>query len=364
LTSFNLLCYQLPPVSPHDAHPIGITSIACTIGRGKSWLVGRRKMGAVFTAEEIMDITEARIAVGMMHEDLGEICTDTRHLKEGQWFIALPGQQFDGHDFLGEAFSCGAIGCIVEERTSYPIASTSFPLLAVPDTEEALKKLARNWRKRLNPRIAMVPFDDSLEILVDFLRDDFTKRFDAGFVPVMSAGMIEIFNGLLSMPDDTKALLIEYRLRSLEELENVGNAVIPTVVLLTNESIESFRLQLSDKDLASIPFAMMPTLKLNHGLVMLDAAFDEQVLSSIDQHFLRNILLFGRSASFAAEEGSDGSEFLKAAAKDDSKLIPLIGRAKKYAEQNAETADHVHLTQLAAVVMQMMGVELDAAPTS
>jgi hypothetical protein len=322
------------------------------------------QMGAVFTAEEIMDITEARIAVGMMHEDLGEICTDTRQLKEGQWFLALPGQQFDGHDFLGEAFSCGAIGCIVEERSSYPIAATSFPLLAVPDTEEALKKLARNWRKRLNPRIALVPFDDSLEVLVDLLRDEFTKRFDTGFVPVMSAGMVEIFNGLLSMPDDTRALLIEYRLRTLPELENVGNAVIPTVVLLTNESIESFRLQLSDADLASIPFAIMPTLKLNHGLVMLDAAFSDQVLSGIDQHFLRNILLFGASASHAASDDSDGSAFLKAAAVDDSKLVPVLNKAIKYAEQNAETAEHTHLTQLAAVVMQMMGVELDAAPKS
>lgn len=321
-------------------------------------------MGAVFNAEEIMDITEARIAVGMMHEDLGEICTDTRQLKEGQWFLALPGQQFDGHDFLGEAFSCGAIGCIVEERSSYPIAATSFPLLAVPDTEEALKKLARNWRKRLNPRIALVPFDDSLEVLVDLLRDEFTKRFDTGFVPVMSAGMVEIFNGLLSMPDDTRALLIEYRLRTLPELENVGNAVIPTVVLLTNESIESFRLQLSDADLASIPFAIMPTLKLNHGLVILDAAFSDQVLSGIDQHFLRNILLFGTSASHAASDDSDGSAFLKAAAVDDSKLVSVLDKAIKYGEQNAETAEHTHLTQLAAVVMQMMGVELDAAPKS
>jgi UDP-N-acetylmuramoyl-tripeptide--D-alanyl-D-alanine ligase len=321
-------------------------------------------MAAVFTAEEIMDITEARLAVGMMHEDLGEICTDTRELKEGQWFIALPGLQFDGHDFLGEAFSSGAIGCIVEERTSYPIASTSFPLLAVPSTEEALKKLARNWRRRLNPRIAMVPFDDSLEILVDFLGGDFTERFDTAFVPVRGAGMIEIFNGLLAMPDETKALLIEYRLRSLEELENVGDAVIPTVVLVTNESIESFRLQLTDKDLASIPFSILPTLRLNHGLVLLDAAFDEQILCAVDQNFLRNILLFGRSASFAADENSDGSEFLVAAAKDDSKLLPVIGRAKKYAEQNAGTIDQFHLNQLAAVVMQMMGVEMDAEPTS
>jgi hypothetical protein len=79
---------------------------------------------------------------------------------------------------------------------------------------------------------------------------------------------------------------------------------------------------------------------------------------------LRNILLFGASASHAASDDSDGSAFLKAAAVDDSKLVPVLNKAIKYAEQNAETAEHTHLTQLAAVVMQMMGVELDAAPKS
>jgi hypothetical protein len=318
-------------------------------------------MGAVFTAEEIMDITEARIAVGMMHEDLGEICTDTRQLKEGQWFLALRGQQFDGHDFLGEAFSCGAIGCIVEERTNYPIASTSFPLLAVPDTEEALKKLARNWRKRLNPRIALVPFDDSLEALIDILRDELTDRFENAFIPILSAGMVEIFNGLLSMPDDTRVLIIEYRLQSLQEFESVGNAVIPTVVVLTNESVESFRLQLSDADLASLPFAIMPTLKLNHGLVLLDAAFSSQILSAVDQTFLRNILMFGATASDEATGDEDGSAFFKAAALDDSKLVPVLNRAVAYADRYATTSESTYVTQLAAVVLQMMGVEIGAA---
>ena len=83
-------------------------------------------MGALFNAEEIVDITEARIAVGMMHEDVGEICTDTRRLQEGQWFLALGGQEFDGHDFLGEAFSMGAIGCIVEERNKLPDCRDEF----------------------------------------------------------------------------------------------------------------------------------------------------------------------------------------------------------------------------------------------
>jgi hypothetical protein len=133
------------------------------------------------------------------------------------------------------------------------------------------------------------------------------------------------------------------------------------VVVLTNESVESFRLQLSDADLASLPFAIMPTLKLNHGLVLLDAAFSSQILSAVDQTFLRNILMFGATASDEATGDEDGSAFFKAAALDDSKLVPVLNRAVAYADRYATTSESTYVTQLAAVVLQMMGVEIGAA---
>ncbi|MGH9552120.1 MAG: Mur ligase domain-containing protein, partial [Terriglobales bacterium] len=113
-------------------------------------------MTAQFTGEEIIELTGGRLAMGMMPDEAGTICWDTRALQEGAWFIALPGKRFDGHDFLGDAFSSGALGCIVEERGSYPIASTSFPLIAVEHTYDAFQQLARNWRRRLNPRVIAV----------------------------------------------------------------------------------------------------------------------------------------------------------------------------------------------------------------
>jgi hypothetical protein len=96
------------------------------------------------------------MAVGMLPDEAGPIAVDTRESLEGAWFLALPGRTYDGHDFLGDAFSGGALGCIVVDRPSYPIASTSFPLLAVDDTEEALGILARNWRRRTLKKLCLV----------------------------------------------------------------------------------------------------------------------------------------------------------------------------------------------------------------
>jgi UDP-N-acetylmuramoyl-tripeptide--D-alanyl-D-alanine ligase len=96
----------------------------------------------LFSAEEIIEITQGRLACGLMPDEAGSICTDTRIIQEGQWFLALCGKFFDGHDFIGDAFAGGAIGCIVEARANYPIGNQSFPLIAVDDTAAALIELS------------------------------------------------------------------------------------------------------------------------------------------------------------------------------------------------------------------------------
>ena len=313
-------------------------------------------MGALYTAEEIMEIIEARLAVGMMHDDVGEICTDTRVLQEGQWFLALRGHEFDGHDFLGEAFSSGAIGCIVEERANYPIASTSFPLLAVPDTADALCTLARNWRKRINPRVALLPADESLEALGTVLNEEFASHFKDRFLFIKKASCLDVFQQVLDMPDDTRAMLIQYQLNLVDEAESLGRAVLPNVVVLTEESVRAFRLQLTDTGMAALPFALMPTLKLSHGLLIVDSAFQDQLFVNVDEAFLRNVLLFGSSLTEADFADGRPVEFLRAAGPDD-KIASMLERAKAHAKASGVSEDYVDLTELAAIVMMMVGVD-------
>lgn len=44
------------------------------------------------------------------------ITTDTRTVKPGEVFVALRGEQFDGHQFVTTAFEKGAIAAIVDQR--------------------------------------------------------------------------------------------------------------------------------------------------------------------------------------------------------------------------------------------------------
>ncbi|MCK5844238.1 MAG: UDP-N-acetylmuramoyl-tripeptide--D-alanyl-D-alanine ligase, partial [Victivallales bacterium] len=80
------------------------------------------------------------------------ISHDTRTLKEGDVYIAIKGERFDGHDFVEQAIGKGAAGLIVER--DFPAfaeamagkPSIEIPQLIVPDTMAALWQLAAGAR--------------------------------------------------------------------------------------------------------------------------------------------------------------------------------------------------------------------------
>ena len=74
------------------------------------------------------------------------IQTDTRIIKPGEIFLALRGENFDGHDFVSTAIAQGAIAAIVD----YDHKNSGLPVLQVKNTLVAYQQLARWWRDRLN----------------------------------------------------------------------------------------------------------------------------------------------------------------------------------------------------------------------
>jgi UDP-N-acetylmuramoyl-tripeptide--D-alanyl-D-alanine ligase len=71
--------------------------------------------------------------------------TDSRTIRPGDCFFAIAGQNFDGHDYVGEVFRKGA-ACAVVSRAINDEPVTG-PVLRVPDTIRALGNLAREYRR-------------------------------------------------------------------------------------------------------------------------------------------------------------------------------------------------------------------------
>ncbi|NET09681.1 MAG: UDP-N-acetylmuramoyl-tripeptide--D-alanyl-D-alanine ligase [Symploca sp. SIO2B6] len=83
------------------------------------------------------------------------VSTDSRTLKQGELFVALQGETFDGHGFLHKAEANGAIAAIVH-KIPLNLEALSIPVLQVEDTLVAYQRIGHWWRHQFQiPIIAI-----------------------------------------------------------------------------------------------------------------------------------------------------------------------------------------------------------------
>jgi UDP-N-acetylmuramoyl-tripeptide--D-alanyl-D-alanine ligase len=86
--------------------------------------------------------------------EITAVCTDTRRMEPGSLFVALSGENFNGHEFLPDAAKGGAIAAIIEEAPSHDLPNLH--LIGVKSTRQALGKLATHVRKQMRSKVIAV----------------------------------------------------------------------------------------------------------------------------------------------------------------------------------------------------------------
>jgi alanine racemase len=113
---------------------------------------------------------------------IDRICTDSRGAAPGALFVALKGQQTDGHRFLADAFRNGASAALVEkEKLAQDHAAGSapdpaWPLIVVSDPLRALQALARWHRREYFQRVLAITGSNGKTIVKDALKSLLADR--------------------------------------------------------------------------------------------------------------------------------------------------------------------------------------------
>lgn len=112
---------------------------------------------------EISNVLKAingKLLLGSTKSCIAGISTDSRSIKEGEIFFALEGENYDGHTFIDQAISNGALGAVISSNKdaacSLLYEFKKCVLIEVADTLKALGDLATFYRKSLRTRFIAV----------------------------------------------------------------------------------------------------------------------------------------------------------------------------------------------------------------
>ncbi len=161
---------------------------------------------------------------------IASITTDTRNINPGDVFVALRGENFDGHEFVTEAIAKGAIAAIVTQD----FASTDLPVLQVKDTLQAYQQIAQWWRKQFS--IPVIGVTGSVGKTT-------TKELIAAVLETQGKVLktegnynneIGVPKTLLELGYEHQFAVIEMAMRGTGEIALLTQIAIPTIGVITN----------------------------------------------------------------------------------------------------------------------------------
>lgn len=177
----------------------------------------------MWTTERIAEITDG-VAFG--EASLTTISTDTRSLEPGSLFVALRGENFDGHDYLPAAMEAGAAAVLVEAET------TTGPRIEVADTLLALRKIAADYRRSLtSARAVGITGSTGKTSCKDLLASALGVGTWAS--PRSFNNEVGVPLTVLSAPEDVEVLVLEVGSRGLGHIQNLIEVVRPDIAVIT-----------------------------------------------------------------------------------------------------------------------------------
>lgn len=106
---------------------------------------------APFSLAEIAEATSGTV-VGVDQQTVG-VVTDSREVEPGNLYVALAGEQHDGHRFVAQALARGAVAALVHDRSALPAGASG---VVVENTLRALGDLAAAHRRRWGGRVIAI----------------------------------------------------------------------------------------------------------------------------------------------------------------------------------------------------------------
>jgi len=134
---------------------------------------------------------------------------NSRTIQRGDLFIAIKGEQFDGHDFVAHAEASGATAAIVSEAWAAAHPEIAMPLIVVDDPILALQRWAAWKRDQMDALVIGVTGSVGKTSAKESIGAVLSQRFKVYKSPGNFNSEIGLPLALLEAPDDTEVMVLE-----------------------------------------------------------------------------------------------------------------------------------------------------------
>jgi len=183
------------------------------------------------------------------HTPIRQVVVDSRQAGPDSLFVALPGQHVDGHEYVLAAFERGACVALVQRAPAFDctlvevdgghlaqdLSGAGLPMcIIVPDTLQALQKLAAHWRAKFKVRVVAITGSVGKSTTKELTWAVLRRRFNTLRSPGNLNNEIGLPLTLLALDGSHQRVVLEMGMYGSGEINRLCIVAGPQVGLVTN----------------------------------------------------------------------------------------------------------------------------------
>ena len=258
---------------------------------------------------EIADFSEGKLVSGDGDVSVEKVSTDSRTLKPGELFVALRGENFDGHKFVQETAKAGAAGAIVDPDWNGKVPNT-FALIRADDTLQAYQNLAANYRKSLPLKVLAITGSNGKTSTKDFAASVLARKFRVTKTEGNFNNHVGVPRTILEATSDHEIGAWEIGMNHPGEVAALAKIAAPDAAIITNVGVAHIEFMGSREAIAKEKGALAEAIG-PQGTVILNA--DDPYSKGIAERTRGKIIFAGTTGGTiqASEitQSAEGCEF-------------------------------------------------------
>ncbi|MDR2956610.1 MAG: UDP-N-acetylmuramoyl-tripeptide--D-alanyl-D-alanine ligase [Coriobacteriales bacterium] len=199
---------------------------------------------------------------------------DSRLVKKQGAFLALPGEQVDGNDYLGQAIEAEASLLIASRQPDAEViaaaASSGIGLVKVADSQWALGEIALYWRRLLPVRVVAVTGSSGKTSTKELVGAVLVRRYRTQSNPGNYNNLIGLPATILDCQTETELLVLEMGMQKHGEITRYSEISQPEVAVFTNIGLAHLELLGSQDSIAEAKAELLWALPDNMGVAVLN----------------------------------------------------------------------------------------------
>ncbi|HAT4282457.1 TPA: UDP-N-acetylmuramoyl-tripeptide--D-alanyl-D-alanine ligase [Clostridium perfringens] len=272
--------------------------------------------------QEIVKATKGALLKEANVKEIKAVSTDTRKIEEGTMFIALKGENFNGNNYVLDAFNKGAKIAIVDEvKCDLNELKEDVALIKVQNTGRALMDLAKFYREKLGLKVVGITGSAGKTSTKDLVAAVLSDKYKVFKTKGNFNNEIGLPLMILELDSTYDVAILEMGMRGLGQIKELAEIASPDLGIITNIGISHIEILKTRENILKAKMEIATFFDKNNTLVVcgnddflgaLPEAQYKIVKTGVGENFeigAKNIALEELSSKFTVYDGEKKEEF-------------------------------------------------------